>query len=472
MSRAAVTVFVICGAGAVLAAAYWLSPGSPAGPPVVLPVAAGQTGASRALETSVGAAGCLAAACHGAPAGETLSGRGTEDGWWRSSGTHWVAADPHRGAYSLLTDAPARPVKVTAAQIMGHLYPDQKGKVDATADARCLACHTTPALAHPGVEKRDDRERLAALREDGVGCEACHGPAGKWIVPHTTWADDADRRTLYREYGMTPLFDVGERAATCVGCHVGAPADEARGVPVRDMNHDMIAAGHPALTNFDFAEYHRRLPRHWFERDRVKGLNPVGPGSEARRWLVGRVAHAEAACRLLADRAERAKAEEARTPWPEFAEFDCAGCHHGFQGGVNRPGGPGSPNRGKLAWQPIWPVTGGFDMQAFKEVGPLLAVMKQPKPPGWGKVGGPAKDAAEALAKAGRELPPAPDVARYFPTTVGKWPDWDPSGQLLFGLAAVERDREKPRDFDPAFGAVRGRDWPAAADKLDPLLKR
>src|SRR6476660_5000791 len=108
---------------------------------------------------------------------------------------------------------------------------------------------------------------MASLRSEGVGCEACHGNASSWYGPHTgdTWSA-ANRPALYQTHGMHKLYDVGERALVCAGCHVGAPADEKRGYPVpRDMNHDMIAAGHPRL-NFDFADYQRRLPPHWQEK--------------------------------------------------------------------------------------------------------------------------------------------------------------------------------------------------------------
>src|SRR6185312_10631892 len=136
-----------------------------------------------------------------------------------------------------------------------------------------------------------------------------------------TWTA-ANRDTGYQQSGMARLYDIGERALACAGCHVGAPADPERGYPVRDMNHDMIAAGHPRL-NFDFADYQRRLPPHWQEKDRLAAAaTPRPPDFEAKGWLVGRVAAAEAACRLTADRARRL------APWPEFAEFNCYACHH------------------------------------------------------------------------------------------------------------------------------------------------
>jgi len=118
-----------------------------------------------------------------------------------------------------------------------------------------------------------------------VSCEACHGNAGQWLQPHTSWK--GDRTESYKQTGLKPLYDLGERALACAGCHMGAPADGDH--PVRDMNHDMIAAGHPRL-NFDFAEYQRRLPKHWQEKDRTKSDLPPRELNEARVWYVGRLA--------------------------------------------------------------------------------------------------------------------------------------------------------------------------------------
>ena len=53
---------------------------------------------------------------------------------------------------------------------------------------------------------------------DGVGCEACHGPAEKWLARH--YRDDwkgvspADKKAL----GMDNTRDLRARADLCVGC--------------------------------------------------------------------------------------------------------------------------------------------------------------------------------------------------------------------------------------------------------------
>jgi hypothetical protein len=290
---------------------------------------------SRAVGMPLGMAGCSAAACHGAPAEAMLTGGPTTDAW-RCAGTFWLAADPHTQAYPALESEFAASIMI---RLTGEKEPG-KPSVEATSDLRCLACHTNPSFAAP-------ESPFASLRAEGIGCEACHGNSSGWLHAHTTWtASQRDR--AYEQTGMAKLYDLGERAAACAGCHVGAPADfPVKGYPVRDMNHDMIAAGHPRL-NFDFADYQRRLPPHWQEQDR-------SPDFEIQAWLIGRVVHTEAACRLLEDRAKRAQSNDPRTPWPEFSEYNCVSCHHALGKSYPAPGGPRKP--GEPEWQVVWPVT-------------------------------------------------------------------------------------------------------------------
>ena len=160
MSR---TLLIVVIFGAVAAAAWF---GLPALTPAEVTVPKPGTasgGSTTPTVTAVGMSGCLASACHGAPAERTLAGD-FDALSWMSSGSCWVACDPHRGTYDLLTSNPRRPVAVTAAEMMARLGSNKP----ATEDARCLACHTNPALAELG-DSPDPR--LLALRPEGVGCE-------------------------------------------------------------------------------------------------------------------------------------------------------------------------------------------------------------------------------------------------------------------------------------------------------------
>src|SRR5690606_13254844 len=86
---------------------------------------------------------------------------------------------------------------------------------------------------------------------EGVSCEACHGPASGWLQEHL-------REDWSSGNSMRDNHDYVARLEGCVRCHVGSR--RADGV-IRDVNHDLIAAGHPALRFEPWAAL-RRLPRH------------------------------------------------------------------------------------------------------------------------------------------------------------------------------------------------------------------
>jgi hypothetical protein len=378
-------------------------------------------------------------------------------------GRRWLAGDPHAKAYAVL----ASPL---GQRIMDALRKgDEKLPTSATQYDRCLACHTNPTLATPGAFglAADD---LSRVRSEGVACEGCHGNAGPWLADHTA------KTAAYPPPGMTNLNNVGERAVTCAGCHVGAPADPARGILVaRDMNHDMIAAGHPRL-NFEQTEYQWQLPRHWFDRERsAPGRPPRGPGIESTVWLVGRVAVAEAACRLLADRTTRA--------WPEFAEGNCYACHHSLEPEGWRKDRPAEfyTDRlpGALPWQSVWPLTQKDVADADPRFAPAATALRavvqaysghRPRkvaqdgrppsypPPTAAEILPLAKAVADQLAALRAELSrPGTKVAvaPFFPAdpkAINRL-NWDEAGQLYLGLAATARSLGPP--FDDRFGPVR-----------------
>jgi hypothetical protein len=323
----------------------------------------------------VGQAGCASAACHGGSS-HSLTGR-RDFRSWNGATLHCFATDPHNRAFAAL-ETPL------AASIMRDLGSG----ISATQDERCLACHTNPALANRSAEARE-----IALRREGVGCEGCHGNAEQWLHGHTSWTPE-NRGIHCDQSGMTKLYDLGERALACAGCHVGAPADPSRGYPVRDMNHDMIAAGHPRLS-FDFADSQRRLPPHWFETDRSSGF-------ELRSWLVGRAAHGEAACRLRDDRGTR-------TPRPEFADFSCVSCHHPLDSSFPR-------KEGKLNRETAWPMDDAAGLDALVKLRRRLGKASNAEIE---QIAASAFHSAEALPTMDRDL----------------------ASQIYFGLAARERSQ-------------------------------
>jgi hypothetical protein len=234
----------------------------------------------------VGTPSCSARACHGgdSPLAEKKIGR--------HEYSAWNYADPHTQSLAVLFNDRSKQIKARM-QLTREAYEEP----------RCLACHA----------ERSGPDGVGELTS--VGCESCHGSAWLWLDPHT--AGDG-WRAKFPEAAKT-LLDAGNLTAvarSCVGCHIGAPPDA--GIGVRDMNHDMIAAGHPRL-NFEFAGYLAQLPPHWNEKAR-----PRDAIFYAKAWTLGQAVSAEAALNLLEYRAQQ-------PVWPELAEYACYACHHNLQ---------------------------------------------------------------------------------------------------------------------------------------------
>jgi hypothetical protein len=243
----------------------------------------------------VGTASCSARACHGSPTAQASDAEACVN---RNEYTRWVATDKHAEAYRVLFSERARGITAKL-----------RSTLPAHEDPSCLACHTNPLATSP-------EPAAVAERQSGVGCEACHGSAGSWLDAHTQpgWRQriSAEKAAL----GMIVLADPLQKTKACVGCHVGAAPDQPAGAPARNMNHDMIAAGHPRL-NFELTAFLANLPPHW------KNIDAPSAAEACRQWALGQVASAEAAVSLLG---YRAGLEDG--PWLELAEYDCFACHH------------------------------------------------------------------------------------------------------------------------------------------------
>jgi hypothetical protein len=256
------------------AAAVWLSQGLPtwqtavATPPLppLLPKPFAIQGVSS----------CAAAACHNANGPKGSKG---------SEYTTWVTVDPHARAHNVLFEQRSQDIQRL-----------RKATAPASEDVVCLKCHAT----YRGMPPKEDSS-LA----DGVGCESCHGAAEVWKSTH--YRRPFDRATP----GFNDLRNnLVVRAEVCVGCHVGN-AD-------KDVNHDLIAAGHPRL-RFECGAYLANYPRHWKEREDLARY----PDLQARAWLIGQLVSAQASLDLL-----EAQCTNKTKPWPEFAAYDCYACHH------------------------------------------------------------------------------------------------------------------------------------------------
>lgn len=244
-----------------------------------------------------GSPSCSAASCHG---GIVPLDRPTTS---LNEFTLWSHRDPHTRAYQVLKEKKSLDI---VALLKGEKNPRP------WEEPVCLACHTNPlAASHPPKGPVQELERSF-----GVSCESCHGAAQNWLVEHTepAWRKLTRDQKLAR--GMAPLDDPVALFHNCAGCHVGAPAQG--DMPVRDVTHDLIAAGHPQM-RFEPSTFLANLPPHW-KTDPPRRQDR----SAAQTWALGQVAAAEASLRLTRDRLSR-------DAWPELAEFSCFACHHDLQ---------------------------------------------------------------------------------------------------------------------------------------------
>ncbi|MGI9454933.1 MAG: multiheme c-type cytochrome [Aeoliella sp.] len=266
--------------------------------------------ASISSEASIDAlASCSNSNCHG----------GTRGDIWEQSYTLWAARDPHADAYAVLNRSASR--KMIAKLHGGAEIEDAAYRQ--YIDTHCAVCHATTETASA---TRSHRDHFSA----GVTCGSCHGAAENWLDGHLrknppeqarATVGDADS-PLWRytnvDYGLRDLNDEITRARTCVGCHVGSAGDAT--TPRRNVNHDLIAAGHPRLA-FEYTSHVANLPSHWDEE-------PIE--SADYQWAVGQLVAADAAVELLLARVESGV-------WPEFSEYNCASCHHHLLGVDNPP---------------------------------------------------------------------------------------------------------------------------------------
>ena len=267
---------------------------------------------------AVGVSSCATGSCHGGP-------RAGNHGVQSFAATIWSEDDRHSRAYEVLHSARSKRM----ARLLGIGEPHRAHQ--------CLACHSMQDVSPQPLPQ--------AVLVDGVGCASCHGDSTHWQQLHVLAAWKTLSPEARESLGYRDLATPAARVRTCVRCHVGDERHE--------VNHDLIAAGHPRLF-FEFAAYQRLEPRHWSPRDKAESAADF----TERSWAVGQAAALEAVGRLLAVRTERALAAGVagdRIRWPEFAEFDCYSCHRtlGADGGTASLEPPlRSPQPGQPSWQP------------------------------------------------------------------------------------------------------------------------
>jgi len=369
----------------------------------------------------VGTNSCAAASCHG----------GARQGpRWTTSYSEWVQRDRHAHAYTVLLGMRSQRM----ARALNLKQPAHRSAI-------CLNCHALPPTPGGGTTHH------AKLATDGVSCEACHGPASLWIDRHmrADWGrvTPAERHALH-------FFDTGDvavRTRACAGCHVGGPG--------RDVNHDLIAAGHPRL-NFEMAAYHANMAHHWDDQSDEKRHSGrvVSDGQSLRElklWAVGQVETLRARVEL-----SRWRASTAEAPWPELAETRCFACHHDLRDASWRRGGARNP--GQLPWA-TWEramssavaVIGPADERVGLALGAVDKVTRAVAPDrktmiaATGKLAASLEAWSASLNSVELTLDDLESVTRQLASaTLKDSPrDWDQAAQLYLALSSLQVARQK-----------------------------
>jgi serine/threonine protein kinase len=392
----------------------------------------------RPRMTLAGSGSCSARACHGGLVPQDQAPQQNEH-------TTWITQDKHANAYLVLFNERSK-------QIARHVKNPAGQIVPAPENDRCLACHTNSL----SLSDFDLSPALAEEARAGVGCESCHGGAKEWLEAHTSPKWKLLSAEEKRARGMTPTWDILGYATRCAGCHVGGTA--AKELPLRDVNHDLIAAGHPRL-QFELTAYLANLPRHWSVATEKKK-----PASfEAEAWVLGQLASARVSLELLESRARTATA-----PWPEFAEYDCSACHHD----LHQPSWQQTKDHyhgrlpGALPWSswyyavPTLLAGQGVDTEPVLDHLKSLAGMMQKPMSDRRAVADQAAATAKLITTWKARTFDVRDIKRFL--TPARWNQvlqtWDGTEQVYLALSAFATDNAK---LQAGLAAVR-QDWALA----------
>ena len=279
--------------------------------------------------TTMGVATCGGTTCHGRQEGDGEVVRQDELMLWQEESTPGGA---HSRAFRVLRE----PRSVAIAKKLGI--------GDAASASECLGCHSTPAA----------RTGPRFQRSDGVGCEACHGPASGWLQAHyAVGANHARNVSL----GLTPLDDPKARANNCLDCHFGS-ADKGQFV-----DHRIMAAGHPRIS-FELDLFSTLQAHHDEDPDYVRRK---GATNSVQFWAVGQALALERSLNLFA------KPGLGTTGmFPEFYFYDCHSCHRRiFDEASARPSKLNNPGR---------PIPAGFPPYNDENIIMLSAAVKVAAP--------------------------------------------------------------------------------------------
>lgn len=266
----------------------------------------------EAPDNHLGVTSCAGSTCHGSTIARQSNVEQNEYLVWSDD----EYPDKHASAYQVLLNDRSK-------RIAGNL-----GLQSAETAQICLDCH---ADAVP-PEHRGEDFSLA----EGVGCEACHGGAARYVDEH--YKPDATHAHNV-ELGMFPTDDPRERARLCLSCHFGN--DD------KYVTHRIMGAGHPRLS-FELDTFTADQPAHFFVDDDYARRKRVWTGVQT--WAIGQT--------LAARQFAKAVLRGGDTGlFPELTLFDCYSCHHSMD---------------NLRWQPRETVGLGPGALRFNDANLLM----------------------------------------------------------------------------------------------------
>lgn len=251
---------------------------------LLLPVATAQSIKNQIEEhVHLGAATCATSQCHGKS--EPVAGRNVH----LDEYTFWIDQDYHATAYNTLLSDES---KLMAAKL---------GLKSAKTAKICLDCHTDNVPS----DKKGEKFQIS----DGVGCEACHGGAEKWIKTHT---DPSATHAQNIAAGLIATEKGSVRAELCLSCHLGTKDKFA--------THQIMGAGHPRL-RFEMNLFTENQPAHYSVDDDYIERKGFTPGFNL--WLEGQFISAIQGLEVAV-----ARLHEGFGVFRDFAFYDCDSCHH------------------------------------------------------------------------------------------------------------------------------------------------
>ena len=254
--------------------------------------------------TTLGVASCGGSTCHGRQEADGKIVRQDEILRWQEESTPGGA---HSRAFRVLRE----PRSIAIAKRLGIK--------DAASSSECLGCHST-AAASTGPRFQ---------RNDGVGCESCHGASSAWLASHYAVGASHARNVAH---GLIPLDNPKARASVCLDCHFGSAKQG------QFVDHRIMAAGHPRIS-FEM-DLFSTLQQHHDED--VDYIRRKGRTNSVQFWAVGQAMALERSLNLFT---KPAIATEGM--FPEFYFYDCHSCHRRIYDdpsarptSVNNPGRP------------------------------------------------------------------------------------------------------------------------------------